>query len=138
MRVELIVNRDLQVATLRPVINSIKNTSSTNEIELFQNNVLRPSLKFQHSVLVTLFLSVIEKRSEHMEQMTQAERSNFVSLIFQKEIGFRNTVLGVVLGFLTETELSYYLKHKSAINRRISQMAQQRILSTLGSETETR
>jgi hypothetical protein len=124
------VNRDEQIKAWRPSITSIRNTTQTTEIELFQNNILRPILKLQHTTITTLFQHGISKRKENLKQMTQEEQIAFVAQVFQKDITLRNTIIGLVLGLLTEDELSFYFIHKSSVNKRISQMAQQRILSS--------
>lgn len=122
--------RDTQLKKLRPTISSIENTKQTSELELFQNQVLRPILKFQHTLLVELFHCATEKYGA-TNQRSADEKETMVVSIFQKDVVFRNQVIGIILGLFTEIDFQFYYRNSSIINRRISQMAQQRILSIL-------
>ena len=53
--------RDKNIVLLRPKVNSNKNISYKNDIEKFQNIVLRPILKFQNDLLLELFIFEFEK-----------------------------------------------------------------------------
>jgi hypothetical protein len=45
----------------------------------------------------------------------------------QKDTALRNTLVGLVLAFLTEDEMSFFLNHKSELSKRIVALLCQRI-----------
>lgn len=49
--------------------------------------------------------------------------------MIQKQVPFRNQLIGSVIGMFTLTEMEEYEKNTSEINKRILTMAKQRILS---------
>lgn len=53
---------------------------------------------------------------------------DFVTQFVHNDPGFRNVVIGVVLGLLTEDEVSQYHTHDNEYRRRISQMVIDRIV----------
>ena len=117
------MTRTAQLLSLRSEI-SIDATRSSLPLEQFQNECLRPILKFQNNLIVTLFKAQVQITEI---QPKGAALENFVKLRMQKDTALRNTLVGLVLALLTEDEMSFYLNHKSDLSKRIVALLCQRI-----------
>lgn len=96
------------------------------ELEQFQNQCLRPILKFQNDALLAVF------KSQTIEIPKSAkERENFVRHRLQKDTITRNILIGMILGQMTLEELAFYSLNKNELSRRIVTLLTQRILGNL-------
>jgi hypothetical protein len=120
------MRNDSNLKALRPLIDTEDKT--TTEIEKFQNEVLRPILKFQHSLLEIEVLKnpLIEKL---LKQELTSERKRLLvkGIIIKTEIKYQ--LIGQITGFLTNTEYQFYYSNKKEIDKRIFAMLLDRILS---------
>jgi hypothetical protein len=120
------MRNDSNLKALRPLIDTEDKT--TTEIEKFQNEVLRPILKFQHSLLEIEVKSnpLIEKL---LRQELTAERKRMLvkGIISKTELKYQ--LLGQITGFLTNTEYQFYYSNKKEIDKRIFAMLLDRVLS---------
>ena len=103
------MRNDSNLKALRPLIDTEDKT--TTEIEKFQNEVLRPILKFQHSLLEIEVLKnpLIEKL---LKQELTSERKRLLvkGIIIKTEIKYQ--LIGQITGFLTNTEYQFYYSNK--------------------------
>lgn len=129
--VRVVMNRSNVIKSLRPDIPQLVNNGDTSDIELFQNEVLRPILKFQNEVLVHLFVCQLKKREVDFTKMNLTGRKEYVTNIVQKDLGFRNVLIGIVLGLMTAEEVSQYFTHESEYRRRITKMIIDRLADQL-------
>ena len=118
------MTRSAQLLTLRSKI-IIDATRSSLPLEQFQNECLRPILKFQNNVIIALFKAQIQTAEIPTKS---AALENFVKLRLQKDTALRNALVGLVLALITEEELTFYLDYKSDLNKRIVAMLCQRIV----------
>lgn len=121
------MNRNHQITSIRPPIK-VDEDKAALAIESFQNNVLRPILKFQHELLVDYF------KSHSAYQLLPAnaqERAAVLQNNFNKDVALRNVYLGFVVGLFTTDELVFYKQHQTELNKRTIQMLLQRLLSAL-------
>ena len=54
------MTRDRQVVELRPVIKTINSGLVKTDQEKFQNEVIRPIIKFQHELIVKIFSNYLQ------------------------------------------------------------------------------
>lgn len=117
---------DEQLKGLRPAIQ--KQTTEVTEIELFQNEVLRPILKFQHERWLlewqqnTLFNPVKVLTNE-------AEQRKLLQMVFSKNPGLVQRYIGMTVGLFTHPEFQYYLETKNEVDKRIKELLLTRFLS---------
>jgi len=117
-------NEDLK--QFRPSIHVEKQES--NELELFQNQVLRPILKYQHDLLVIEIQTnpIVQKLLG--KEISDERKRNQLKVFFSKsEIKFQ--LLGQISGMLTNQEFQFYKSQKKDIDKRIFAMLLDRILS---------
>ena len=111
---------------LRPEIQ--KEKTEVTEIELFQNEVLRPILKFQHD------LWLLEWQQNSLFNpvkalINEAEQRKLLQSIFSKNPGLAQRYIGMTAGYFTLTEFQYYLETKNEVDKRIKELLLTRFLS---------
>ncbi len=120
-------SRDEQLTGLRPEIST---TPAQNPAEAFQNEVLRPILKFQHVRIAALFQQHLNKRKKNLSGLSLEVRRDYVESAFQKDLTLRNQLTGLTLGFMTQSEWEVFENDKE-LARRLNNLLVQRIQSTL-------
>lgn len=115
--------RSEEIKKLRPEIQTDSERVSL-PLEAFQNNTIRPILKFQNDVLLQYF------RKQFPEAAPKDLAYNLSEAIkqhLQKDTQTRTILLGMVIGMFTEDEIEMYLNEKPALSKRILDMLQQRL-----------
>jgi hypothetical protein len=125
------MNRSIVIKSLRPELPNVVNGAEISEIELFQNEVLRPIMKFQNEVLTTLFISNLKKRNVDFSKMNLNGRIAYVTNVIQKDLGLRNVLIGMVLGLMTVEEIGQYYQYETEYRRRIGKMIIDRLADQL-------
>ena len=121
------MNRSTNISALRSEIRT-DDERSPLPLEQFQNEVLRPILKFQNDVFVAYFRThlgdtILPTRCATLEE--------FIKARLQKDLALRNTCIGMTIGLLTTEELPFYFEHKTELNKRIINMLCQRLADQL-------
>lgn len=116
---------------LRPGIPSIDVGSEVHPAEQFQNEVLRPILKFQNEFLMHFFWDYVNSKNKKFLELSEEKKSDWIDSAFSKDHVLKNQCIGMVIGLIEEGEASMYFKFKSELNKRILQMAKQRIKDNL-------
>jgi len=114
----------------RPIIKDLVKKHTT-EIESFQNTIVRPIIKMQHSLLVASFKNYLEKRKVDLQSCSDLEINNKIKSIYNKDISYRNISLGLIIGHFSTSEFSYYINYSSEINKRIIKIIHQRVHNSL-------
>lgn len=117
------MERSKNVLSIRPHIPGISE-DNTLPLESFQNNTLRPILKLQNSLVISLIRSQIGKTDI---PNVEVERRKWFQHRIQRDLNLRNVLIGMVVGLFTEEELLFYLSHKTEFSKRIIQMLSERI-----------
>lgn len=120
------MRNDANLKNLRPPVVTKQNTS--NAIEKFQNEVLRPILKFQH-VLFEIEVNNNPLIEKLLKQELTTERKRFLIKGIISKTELKNQLLGQITGLLTNSEYLYYYSKKKEIDKRIFSMLIDRILS---------
>lgn len=106
-----------------------KLTSETSEDEFFQNETLRPILKLQNDLLLAVFENYLSKNKVVFQQFSVEKKLNFIENAIQKDIKFRNSLKGMVIGLFTLEEYNRYITNSSALNKRMMNLIIERIKS---------
>ena len=121
-------SRDTMVTEIRPLLN-LKPTKG--EIEGFQNEVMRPILKFQNELLILLAKQYVNKYHKSFNALKQVNQESIIIQASKQDPEFKSFLIWPVVGLMSSTELAFYSAHRSELNKRISTMAAQRIVSQL-------
>ena len=120
------MNRADKIKACRPHI-ILKESKKTNDEEQFQNEVLRPILKFQNELLIKLFLSNCKTYKINFTEFNSEEKSDYIENIFKKDFKIRTSFIGTVIALFTIEEFEKYSVNQKFYNKRIIQMLIERL-----------
>lgn len=110
-------------------IGIVNNQSSPDE--KFQNQTLRPILKLQNDLLIDVFKNYISKYKNDFYTYSTEKKLQFIENSIQKDIKFRNSLKGIIIGLFTIDEYAVYIQNSSALNKRMMNMLIERLKSQL-------
>lgn len=102
---------------------------NSSEIEVFQNQVLRPVLKLQNEIYVMLFKDYALRKTSGFTALSTEKKISFIDQSMQKDNALRNLFIGMTIGMLVPEEMKMYLSDAKAYNKRIMAMLSERIKS---------
>ncbi|WP_452224481.1 glyoxalase [Lacinutrix chionoecetis] len=123
--------RDQQLLAIRPTIASIRITDNMSRDERFQNLTLRPIIKLQNDLFIEVFRNYIAKHKNVFYELTTERRLHFIDNAIHKDIKFRNSLKGMVIGQFTTEEYLNYIENSSALNKRMMNIVIQRLQSNI-------
>ena len=123
--------RDSQLIDIRPEIPSAKINDQMSSEEHFQNATLRPIAKLQNDLLVEAFRNYITKHKNVYYKLTVEKRMAYIENAIQKDIKFRNSLKGMLIGQFTLDEYRTYIQNSSALNKRMMNLVRERIQSNI-------
>lgn len=123
--------RSLKLLEIRPVVGAARVVSNMSEEERFQNQTLRPILKLQNDLLLASFQRYIIRGKNKFHELKIDARLDYIANAIQKDIKFRNSLKGIILGQFTLEEYTVYSLNSSALNKRIMNMAIKRLQDQL-------
>jgi len=97
--------------------------------EQFQNKTIRPILKFQNELLIEVFRNYVTKRKNTFYELDLEKRLLYIENAIQKDMKFRNSLKGMVIGQFTVDEYLVYIKNSSALNKRMMNLVRERLQS---------
>jgi len=124
-------NRDKFLINIRPIITNAKVNDSTNPEEAFQNITLRPLIKLQNDLLLAVFKNYIRKHKNVYHNLTIEKRLEYIDNAIQKDIKFRNSIKGIIIGVFTIKEYDIYTQNSSALNKRMMNIVRERLKNNL-------
>lgn len=119
--------RSSHLLKIRPTLSSAKVDSNTSDEEYFQNVTLRPIIKFQNFLLVEAFKNYIRKHKNTFYELAFEKRMQYIEKAIQKDIKFRNSLKGMIIGQFTLEEYQVYIQNSSALNKRMMNMVIERL-----------
>lgn len=120
--------RDISILELRgSSIGNITEQSSSEEI--FQNKTLRPILKFQNDLFIEVFMNYAVKQKGVFFKLSPDKKMAYIENTIQRDIKFRNSLKGMVIGLFTTEEYNSYIKNSSNLNKRMMNMLIERLKS---------
>ena len=122
---------DAALLALRPaIVGQPPALPTPTTVADFQHQVLRPLLKLQHFILLATVADFAQDYRLPLAR-PEAELSAALTELLARNARLRATLVGLVVGLLTQPELAFYRQHRSELNRRLLDLAQQRVLSSL-------
>ena len=99
--------------------------------EAFQNKTLRPVIKMQNDLFVAVFKNYISKRKNVFYDLTLPKQMAYIENAIHKDMKFRNSLKGMVIGQFTVEEYEIYIQNSSALNKRMMNIVKERLLSSI-------
>ncbi len=112
---------------LRPILQL--DNAEQNTLLAFQNEVLRPILKFQHEIFIQLFAGYLTTQNISFEKLDQTKIKTHITQIIQKNTIIRQQCIGIVIGLFTTSEFQFFLENQQDIQKRIANMLIERLCS---------
>lgn len=119
--------RDINLMELRPEIPSARITENMSSDERFQNETLRPIAKLQDELLVAVFRNYVSKHKNAFYELKTEKRLEYIANAIQKDIKFRNSLKGMIIGQFTIEEYERYIQNSSALNKRMMNIVKERL-----------
>jgi len=121
--------RAYDLKNIRPDFSTTTINNSMSSDERFQNLVLRPIIKFQNDILIEVFKNYVSKHKNVFYDLSLEKRMDYVENAVQKDMKFRNSIKGMIIGLFTVEEYALYIKNSSALNKRMMNIAKDHLLN---------
>lgn len=97
--------------------------------ELFQNQTIRPILKLQNDLFIAVFINYVNKNKADFYSYTVEKKIQTIENSIQKDIKFRNSLKGIIMGLFTIEEYDIYIQNSSSLNKRMMNLLIERLRS---------
>ena len=119
--------RSFNLQKIRPDIATTTIVAGIGEEERFQNETLRPVIKMQNDLLLAVFANYIVKHKNRFHEYGLQGKLQYIENAIQKDIKFRNSLKGIVMGQFTVEEYQTYILNSSRLNKRMMSMVVERL-----------
>lgn len=124
-------DRPNDIKRIRPEIPSARITENMSVDEHFQNATLRPIAKLQNPLVLEVFRNYIAKHKNVFYDLSLEKRLAYIENAIHKDMKFRNSVKGMIIGQFTVEEYFIYIKNSSALNKRMMNIVKERLISQI-------
>lgn len=119
-------SRDAALAAMRP---EIATEPAETDAERFLHATLRPALKLQNEALLALTAHHVRSLVPRFAGFAPDDRRERLVAMLKKDSRLKRTLVGAVLGALTQGELAFSLRHEAETRRRIVALLAERLAS---------
>lgn len=112
---------------MRPEIPSAKVSEKMSSDEYFQNQTLRPITKLQEDLILEVFRNYIVKHKNSYYELNLEKRLDYIENAILKDIKFRNSLKGIIIGQFSLEEYRKYILNSSALNKRMMNIVKQNL-----------
>lgn len=130
-KIPIMETRDSILLSMRPKIPSAKIHPNTSDAERFQNETLRPVARLQNDLLLASFRNYITKHKNVFYNLSLEKRMNYIENAIHKDMKFRNSLKGMIIGQFTLEEFEKYIQNSSALNKRMMDLVIERLKSNI-------
>lgn len=124
-------DRPNDIKRIRPEIPSAKVHDQMSSEERFQNVTIRPIVKLQNPLLIEVFRNYIAKHKNVFYDLSLEKRTDYIENAIHKDMKFRNSLKGIIIGQFTVEEYLIYIQNSSALNKRMMNIVKERLLSNI-------
>ncbi|MCK0157896.1 glyoxalase [Cellulophaga sp. F20128] len=123
--------RSIDLLRLRPEMKATKIADGISTNELFQNKTIRPIVKLQNELLLFAFKNYTKKHKNKFYTLSLEKRMEYIENALQRDIKFRNSLKGMIIGQFTIEEYEIYIQDSSALNKRMMSIVIARLKNQL-------
>ncbi|MFK7922943.1 MAG: hypothetical protein AB8H47_13345, partial [Bacteroidia bacterium] len=116
---------------LRPEIPTLDLTAATSPAEQFQQDTLRPLLKYQNELLIAAFTAYAKAQKGVFFKLADPEQAAYIEARFRKDLSLRHYFMGILVGHFTLEEHQHYLACEKEIRKRAINLLIQRLQDQL-------
>lgn len=124
-------SRDSYLKSLRPDILTKKINVDMSSEEYFQNTVLRPIIKFQNDLLISVFLQFCKKYKNIFFDLSIEKKILYIESVITKDSKLKASFRNLIIGLFSIDEYYEYLKNASALNKRMTGIIKERLISNV-------
>lgn len=106
-------------------------SSQTSTEELFQNKTLRPILKLQNDLFVSVFIQYSKKQKSVFFNLSNSNKEIYIENALLRDFKFRDFLIGLIIALFTIDEFKEYSLKASSFNKRMISMLQERLKSQI-------
>jgi hypothetical protein len=96
--------------------------------ERFQNVTLRPVIKLQNELFIEVFKNYASKHKNVFYELSLSKELDYIENAIHKDMKFRNSLKGMVIGQFTIEEYEIYIKNSSDLNKRMMNLVKERLV----------
>ena len=122
-------NRTTDLLNIRPEIHDAIVFETMSDDERFQNTTIRPVIKLQHDLLIEVFKNYVAKHKNVFYELSLQKQIDYIENAIHKDMKFRNSVKGMIIGQFTVEEYAVYIQNSSDLNKRIMNIVKERFIS---------
>ncbi len=122
-------NRTADLLNLRPELSNALLFENMSSDERFQNTTIRPIIKLQHDLLIEVFKNYVVKHKNVFYDLSLQKQLDYIENAVHKDMKFRNSVKGMIIGQFTVEEYASYIQNSSSLNKRIMNIVKERFIS---------
>ena len=130
-------SRSTDLIRVRPELPKRPIQAEESSDAYFQNHTLRPVIKFQNELLLAAFRNYAVKHKGHFFDLEHEKKLRYIENAIQKDIKFRNSLKGMLIGQFTLQEYERYIQNSSSLNKRMMNMVIERLKDQLQLLTPT-
>jgi len=123
--------RSIDLLRIRPEMKATKIAEGISNDELFQNKTIRPIVKLQNDLLLFAFKNYTKKHKNKFYTLSLEKRIDYIENALQRDIKFRNSLKGMIIGQFTLEEYQVYVQNSSALNKRMMSIVIARLKNQL-------
>ncbi|GAA0745419.1 MULTISPECIES: glyoxalase [Flavobacteriaceae] len=124
-------NRSTQLEQIRPVISSALVHDNMSSDERFQNNTLRPVIKLQSDLFIEVFKNYVSKHKNVFYDLSHTKQLDYIENAIHKDMKFRNSLKGMIIGQFTIEEYRIYIQNSSALNKRMMNIVKEGFINNI-------
>lgn len=121
-------DRSRNLNQIRPIVASALIYDTMSDDERFQNATLRPVIKLQNELFIEVFKNYVSKHKNVFYELSLSKQLDYIENAIHKDMKFRNSLKGMVIGQFTIEEYDIYIKNSSALNKRMMNLVKERIV----------
>mgnify|MGYP006902922400 CR=1 FL=1 len=121
-------NRTTDLLNIRPELSDVIIFENMSSDERFQNTTIRPIIKLQHDLLIEVFKNYVAKHKNVFYELSLQKQLDYIENAIHKDMKFRNSVKGMIIGQFTVEEYAIYIQNSSALNKRIMNIVKERFI----------
>lgn len=114
---------------IRPTMQ-VDNSKST-DLEVFQSVTLRPILKLQNELILSLVNNHLAENKIVVKNLTENKKSERIHEIVKGNLQLKQLFTGITIALFTEEEMAFYLENKKEVVKRTITMLLERVCSQL-------
>ena len=123
--------RDTNLKSIRPEVSPSLINENMSSDERFQNLVLRPITMMQGELIIEVFRNYLTKHKNTFYNLTLDKRVAYIDNSINKDIKFRNSLKGMIIGLFTVDEYMLYIENSSALNKRMMHIVKEHLQNNI-------